>query len=104
MYVVHIGSITVEVATIEELREIVREFANKVDSVQDAGSTASSPKMRKAVPSRGSGPAKLWAMADWYGRKKGIKKDEARSVLSKMRESDPQGYKKLEAQFNEANK
>lgn len=99
MYVVHIGSITVEVGTIEELREIVREFANKVDAVQDA-----SPKRRKAVPSRGSGPAKLWAMAEWYGRKKGIKKDEARSVLSKMRESDPQAYTKLQAQFNEANK
>jgi hypothetical protein len=104
MYLVHIGSLVVEVATIEELREIVREFASQVDSVQNAVSSAPSAKRRKAVPSRGTGPARLWAMAEWYGAKKGIKKDEARSLLSKMREADEQAYKKIESQFDEANK
>lgn len=102
MYKVHIGSLVVEVATIEELRELVREFAGQADSSQIPGSAASSPKTRKTVPSRGTGPARLWAMAEWYGAKKGLKKDEARSLLSKMRETDERAYKKLEAQFAEA--
>lgn len=102
MYKVHIGSLVVEVATLEELRELVREFASQGNSAQIAGSAASSPKTRKTVPSRGTGPARLWAMAEWYGAKKGLKKDEARSLLSKMRETDEQAYRKLEVQFNGA--
>jgi hypothetical protein len=96
--------------TLEEAKVVSKEFAGKIDEVlthQPRGPGVGRPRRpisskNKEARSPGSGPEESWARALWYIFKhEQITRNEARTVLAKMKKNEPQKFYGLDQQFRE---
>ena len=84
------------------VREVVGELADKIAPVGVALDRAKPAKKKRtaAEGGPGKGPAKLWAMAQWYSVKIGEIKNDARSKLTKLRKADQRAYLDLQEDYH----
>lgn len=96
--------------TLDEAKMVAKEFAGKIDDVltyPPRGPGVGRPRKPisskgKAVRGPGSGPEESWARALWYVCKhEQITRNEARTVLAKMKKNEPTKYYQLDQQFRE---
>jgi hypothetical protein len=76
---------TIECDSLEALQAAVAANVGKVNTVTVGSSKRKKTKSRKGDLRFGEGPEKSWAEAEAYAKAHGITRNEARSVLSRLK-------------------
>jgi ribosomal protein L19E len=90
-YIINDGGVEIKCSTLKEFSALRQKIAQR--SKREGRSEAA----RKSI---GSGQARVWGFASWYMAWKNVDtRNNARSVLAKIRKEDPIEYAKLRTMY-----
>lgn len=97
------GKITCD--TIDELRAAAREYAGLISGPEvvvkrGPGRPRKPGSRRSSGKSPGSGPARSWALAQWYGLQHDKIPHEARPIIAKMKAEQMKKFLDLKEEFD----